>query len=67
MLGHEQLNSKLMFMLTHTCPFESPTFMSFGEENSHFMQIVLVLFCLKKMSWSYNNFSGKKEKSSSIA
>ena len=28
--------------------------------SSYFMQSVLVLFCLKKMPWSYNSFSKKK-------
>ena len=35
--------------------------MLFGEENSYFMQSVLVLFCLKKMPWSYKFFRKTKK------
>ena len=58
-----------IYMQAYTCSFESPTFMLFHErkKKSYFMQSVLVLFCLKKMPWSYNSFSGKQKKSSPIA
>ena len=63
-IGHEPLNLNLHVGLHLFVWITYIYVVSWKEKkNSYFMQSVLVLFCLKKMPWSYNSFSGKQKKS----
>ena len=60
-IGHKPLNSNLHVGL-HLFVWITYIYVVSWKKNSYFMQSVLVLFCLKKMPWSYNSFSGKQKK-----
>ena len=63
-IGHEPLNSNVHVGL-HLFVWITYIYVVSWKKPSYFMQSVLVLFCLKKMPWSYNSFSGKQKKKSS--
>ena len=59
-IGHEPLHSNLHVGL-HLFVWITYIYVA-SWKKSYFMQSVLVLFCLKKMPWSHNSFSGKQRK-----